>query len=116
MKILFGIFFLLITCFTFGQEPMYRQFSIDDGLPSQEVYSVMQDSTGLLYFVTDRGIASYNGYELKLIPSAANSFPSGFLNSATGRDGRLWCFASDGSVCRLKRRGSCSLSYSWCQW
>ncbi len=42
--------------------PGYRQFTADDGLPSSEVYEVIQDRQGFLWFSTDNGVSRFNGY------------------------------------------------------
>ncbi|MGD1848769.1 MAG: two-component regulator propeller domain-containing protein, partial [Salibacteraceae bacterium] len=44
-----------------GQSPYYRQFTVDDGLPSNEVYQVRVQSNGTVWFATDRGIARFDG-------------------------------------------------------
>ncbi|MGD1846379.1 MAG: two-component regulator propeller domain-containing protein, partial [Salibacteraceae bacterium] len=41
--------------------PYYRQFTVDDGLPSNEVYQVRVQSNGMVWFATDRGIARFDG-------------------------------------------------------
>ncbi|WP_046744772.1 ligand-binding sensor domain-containing protein [Kordia zhangzhouensis] len=49
----------------FAQKSIYREFGINDGLPSLEVHGIYQDINGLIWFATDRGLANYNGYEIK---------------------------------------------------
>lgn len=49
-----------------GQEPVLRHFSVDDGLPSSEVYAIEQDQRGDLWFATDRGIVRYDGFALQV--------------------------------------------------
>jgi ligand-binding sensor domain-containing protein len=40
----------------------WRNFTTNDGLPSPEVYTVIQDSKGFLWFGTDNGVSRYDGY------------------------------------------------------
>jgi ligand-binding sensor domain-containing protein len=40
----------------------YQNFSINDGLPSSQVYCMTEDSYGYLWFFTDHGISRYDGY------------------------------------------------------
>lgn len=47
-----------------GQE-VIRHFTVEDGLPSSEVYFIHQDINGYMWFCTDRGISRYNGYEFE---------------------------------------------------
>ncbi len=61
-------YFLLLNLFPlllFGQDPYYINYDTKDGLPSSEVYAVEVDSNGMVWFATDRGVCSYNGYEFK---------------------------------------------------
>ncbi len=53
---------MLFTCVTFSQEYIYKEFGLNEGLPSTQVYDMHQDRNGIIWFATDRGIANYNGY------------------------------------------------------
>jgi ligand-binding sensor domain-containing protein len=46
---------------TRAQNPTFRQLSIEDGLPSSEVYHVFQDSQGFIWFGTNMGVCRYDG-------------------------------------------------------
>ena len=54
---------MLFSCVTFSQEYIYKEFGLNEGLPSTQVYDMHQDRNGIIWFATDRGIANYNGYE-----------------------------------------------------
>ena len=60
---LITIFLLLSVCLN-AQKIRYgwRNFTTNDGLPSPEVYTVIQDSKGFLWFGTDNGVSRYDGY------------------------------------------------------
>ena len=53
-----------------GQTPVdypgIRHFTPKDGLPSSEVYDIIQDRQGYIWISTDHGVARYNGYEFEL--------------------------------------------------
>ena len=58
------IYILLFTCNTLlAQNSEYVNFTIKDGLPSNEVYHVFQDSKGYIWFATDMGVSRYDGNE-----------------------------------------------------
>ena len=42
--------------------PAFTHFTPQNGLPSSEVYQVVCDQMGYLWFATDHGLARYNGY------------------------------------------------------
>ena len=46
-------------------QEVVRQFTVEDGLPSTEVYFIHQDVKGYMWFCTDRGVSRYNGYEFE---------------------------------------------------
>ena len=50
---------------TFSQTYHYKHYTVEDGLPSSEVYSTFQDSKGYIWFATDAGVSRFNGYEFK---------------------------------------------------
>lgn len=49
-----------------SQDELSVNYSFDDGMPSNQIYSVYQDKNGLMWFASDRGIASYNGSYFKI--------------------------------------------------
>ena len=44
------------------QELFLKHFTVDQGLPSNEVYRIEEDTAGYLWITTDRGIVRYDGY------------------------------------------------------
>ena len=48
-----------------AQQPYAWRLTDEMGLPSNEVYDVMQDSKGYIWIGTDRGLARYDGNEIK---------------------------------------------------
>ena len=44
-----------------AQDISYRQFTIEDGLPSNHVYDIHQDQDGFLWFATENGLSRYDG-------------------------------------------------------
>lgn len=45
-----------------GQDYSLRNFTVKEGLPSQEVYCALQDHRGQMWFGTDAGVSVYNGF------------------------------------------------------
>jgi len=54
--------FLLLPVFSFAQTFRISQYTTHEGLPIDNVYAAAQDSTGVIWFGTDFGIARYDGY------------------------------------------------------
>ncbi|WP_273445746.1 histidine kinase [Neolewinella agarilytica] len=47
----------------------FRHFTTDDGLPSSEVYTVLEDQEGYIWVGTDNGVARFDGYEFEVFDS-----------------------------------------------
>ena len=48
-----------------AQDPYYVHFDVNNGLPSEEIYSILFDNRQILWGTTDRGVFSYDGYQFK---------------------------------------------------
>lgn len=66
-----GTYQLLLMLFAVGTlmaqdaHPSFRHYTVEDGLPSSEVYQVKQDSKGYIWFATGNGVSRFNGYEFE---------------------------------------------------
>ncbi len=45
-----------------AQQPFFHNYSVSDGLPSNEIYDIFRDSKGFLWFATEAGASCYDGY------------------------------------------------------
>lgn len=61
--------FFCIAFFTatvlWGQQPALRNYSVDDGLPSSEIYHIIQDSKGYIWMATNMGVSRFDGRTFK---------------------------------------------------
>lgn len=60
---------ILIMVFAYGwlhaQQPVFRHYSVDEGLPSSEVYQVIQDKKGYIWIATNMGVSRFDGRTFK---------------------------------------------------
>ncbi|MGB1038566.1 MAG: two-component regulator propeller domain-containing protein, partial [Bacteroidia bacterium] len=75
-----------------------KHFTIEDGLPSNEVHFVHQDQQGYFWFCTDRGVSRYNGYEFKNYSVADGLTNNTVFKCFEDWDGNLWFTCIDGSI------------------
>ena len=61
--------FLLFHFHSKGQEPICQILNTERGLPSNTIYKIDQDSKGIIWAATERGICSYDGYQFKTYTS-----------------------------------------------
>jgi len=55
------IFLFLSVSWVIAQDLSYRQYTIEDGLPSNQIYDIHQDQKGFIWFATENGLSRYNG-------------------------------------------------------
>lgn len=86
---------LLFSQFTFGQNPYYYSIDRTNGLPSNSVYDIFQDSKGFMWFATGKGLCRYDGSVFKTFTSDIQTSKSG---SCINEDsfGRIWYINFDG--------------------
>ncbi|MGQ1889198.1 hybrid sensor histidine kinase/response regulator transcription factor [Thermophagus sp. OGC60D27] len=81
--------------------------SSNQGLPSDDVRDVFQDSKGFIWFCTTEGLIRYDGYVLKTYSIALHHNRGLITNSFNAIDedseGYLWC-ATDRGVARLDQQ------------
>lgn len=90
MKNLLVLLLLCIAGIINGQEPVYKNFTTSDGLPSTETYTCIQDSKGYMWFGTDRGIVRYDGYNFKVYTTAEGLPDNTVFEFFKDAAGRVW--------------------------
>ncbi len=94
------IFHLLISASASANfNPVFQTFNTSDGLPSSEIYSVIQDLDGYMWFATDEGVSRYNGFEFQNFTEADGLTGNVVLKMDIDRFGRLWFICYNGTLC-----------------
>ncbi len=81
---------IFLTSAAGAQHPLWRNFTINDGLPSNEVYSLMQDRRGFLWITTNQGVCHFNGYAFSRPVDTSTSVVSSSFNLCEDARGRVW--------------------------
>ena len=89
------ILFLVFPDVNWGQNPYYYNIDRTNGLPSNSVYDIFQDSKGFMWFATGKGLCRYDGNVFKTYTSDSQTSKSG---SCIREDsfGRIWYCNFDG--------------------
>jgi ligand-binding sensor domain-containing protein len=86
--------------FSFGQgEGFYRNYTVEDGLPSSEVYFSFQDSKGYMWFATDGGVCRFNGYEFEVFNTTNGLTDNTVFRITEDAKGRIWFASFNGQFC-----------------
>lgn len=94
--------FCFLTIAGWAQENTYNNFTVDDGLPSNMVYCVQQDSDGFIWFGTDAGISKYDGYEFTNYTLEDGLPDIEILHFFKDSQSRIWFYSLNGKVGFLK--------------
>lgn len=87
------LFFLFLPYLLPAQEYNYTTIDSKMGLPSSEVYAILQDKLGYMWFATDHGVARYNGSDFTTYTFSEGLTDNTILRMCEDHKGRIW-FAS----------------------
>lgn len=81
-----------------AQFQRYRNYDVKDGLPSSEVYDMLQDDRGFMWFTTDMGVSRYDGYEFRNF-TTENGLPDNTIfNVYQDHARRIWFTSFSGKL------------------
>ncbi len=92
-----GFFFLFTEIF--AQSHTFHHYTVEDGLPSSEVYSAFQDSKGYMWFATDAGVSRFNGYEFENFDANDGLTDNTVFLITEDYKGRIWFGTFNGKLC-----------------
>jgi ligand-binding sensor domain-containing protein len=73
-----------------SQLPIFKNFNVKDRLPSSEVYNVMQDSKGYMWFCTDAGVSRYDGNVFHNFSTRNGLGDNTVFGTLEDRKGNIW--------------------------
>ncbi len=94
----------LLFCFKIvsAQELMFQNIGVKQGLPSSEVYRVIQDKRGFVWFSTDAGVCRFNGHSIKCYTTADGLPDNTVFDLIEDAKGRIWMNCYNGAICYLE--------------
>ncbi len=90
---LFSLVLSILLCFSLqvcAQIHAFQHYTVDDGLPSSEVYFAMQDSKGFIWFATDAGVCRFDGYEFVTFDRSDGLTDNTVFQITEDKKGRIW--------------------------
>ncbi len=92
-----------------NSHPMrFGHLDVNDGLSQSNVLTVLQDSEGWMWFGTENGLNSYDGYEFRYYKrergNAAALSNDFIFDVAEAADGSLWLATNGGGLANLDRK------------
>jgi len=81
---------LLCSDILLAQKPFTRKISYLDGLPTDVIYDLFVDRSGLLYLGTDKSLITYDGVQFNKLP-IPGSLGNSISSIQQDASGRIWC-------------------------
>ena len=86
LRFLLGLILVLVFFELQGQQYRFKKYPVSEGLPSDVVKSVSQDTLGFFWIATDDGLVKFDGTNFTVYKSALRSqYVKGFLKTSQGR-------------------------------
>lgn len=95
---LLSFFSLVALPISYGQEPYSVKYSIEEGLPTLNVYNVLEDCKGYLWFATDVGVLKYDGYHFQHYNTDNGLADNEIFKIKEDHIGRLWFLSLNGKL------------------
>lgn len=88
------LIWLLWVSVGFAQNKKYSVYTVNDGLPSNNVYRVVEDNKGFLWVATNAGVARFDGKYFQVFTTREGLPDNEVLSVVKETDGRVWiqCF------------------------
>ncbi len=90
--------FFILTQVSFGQSYRFRNYGAGNNLPSEVIYTLIQDNSGYLWVGTTEGLSRFDGfgfYNVQFPDSLAGRYPT---VSIKDKKGNLWFGCNDGTL------------------
>ena len=103
-KLYTSIFCLLLIGAANAQKFSFEELTTAEGLPSDYVNQIYEDSKGFLWIATDKGACRYDGREFRLF-NKDNGLPDNFVICfAEDSLGQVWIGTYEGGICKFDGR------------
>jgi len=100
LRIIFSFLFWIfvsVTC-SFSQGFHNTRFTTKDGLPSNTVYSSIQDHLGYIWFSTEYGVSRFNGFRFENFNQQDGLSDNDVFKVAQDSKNRIWFLTSNGTL------------------
>ncbi len=89
------------------QKMVFEHITVQDGLPENSVFSMLQDHLGFLWLGTQNGLVKYDGYNMKIYTSDADNLHSikgrSIFTLHEDRSGNIWAGTRENGLNKFNR-------------
>jgi ligand-binding sensor domain-containing protein len=74
-------------------------YTVESGLPSSELYDIVQDRKGYIWIASDRGVSRFDGYTFRNFTTEEGLLDNTVFNLYEDDLGRMWFFSFSNKLC-----------------
>ncbi len=93
----------------------FEQITLDNGLSQSNVFTILQDSDGFMWFGTENGLNRFNGYDFTVFKRQRGNpealFSDYVYDLAEDGDGNLWIVTNGGGLATMDRKSNTVTTY-----
>ncbi|CAG5077225.1 sensor histidine kinase [Parvicella tangerina] len=96
--------FNLYICSAYGQDidrTPYLHWDSESGLPSNEVYHIIESRKGEIWIATDNGVAKYNGRKFTFFQKKEGLTDNVVFKLFEDEKGVIWCTTYNSEICKI---------------
>ncbi|HHB52290.1 MAG TPA: hypothetical protein ENK75_04515, partial [Saprospiraceae bacterium] len=98
----FSILVILLLWGNLAWTQQYINYTTKDGLPSNHIYRITQDSKGFMWFITDKGMSKFDGKIFKNFTTKEGLPTNDIWDIRTTPDGKVWFFSKASQLGYIK--------------
>ncbi|WP_282042938.1 sensor histidine kinase [Winogradskyella flava] len=95
---------VLSCCFSLAQNPYSIRYSLDEGLPTSNIYSAFEANNGYMWFATDVGVLRYDGYTFEHFNTDDGLGDNEVFKIFQDSKKRLWFLTLNGELSYFKNK------------
>lgn len=94
----FSLFLLIGSSGLYSQDFVYKQFTSNDGLPSNTCYQSLMDKDGYMWFATEYGVSRFDGFHFENFDQNKGLSDNDVFKLFQDSKGRIWFLLSNGQL------------------
>ncbi len=98
VRFLYKIILFLLPFSIISQSLTYRNYNVNQGLPSSQTYDIIQDQKKYIWVATDRGVSRFDGYNFTNYTSENGLLDNNIFNLYEDMFGRIWFLSYCGKL------------------
>jgi len=79
-----------VTADILSQSLVFKNYTVNDGLPSSEIYHIIQDKKGYIWIATNNGVSRFDGYEFGNFTIKDGLPDNSVIDMYEDHKGRIW--------------------------